>query len=184
MRATKALGLVAAVAVALALYAFSVKSESATTAAPAVTLAAFDPEPLPTDFTGVDLDGKPFLGSELRGKVVLLDFWAVWCAPCIDAVPKLNRLREDLADEDFEVIGYAVFSGPGEDVKAFAAEHGIEYRVVVGDNDLTFDYGVIGYPTYLLIDQQGRQVRKYVGALPGLEERVMADVRALLGSSP
>ena len=114
----------------------------------------------------------------------MLDFWAVWCAPCIEAVPKLNRLREELADENFEIIGYAVFSGPGKDVRAFADEHGIEYRVIVGDNDLTFDYGVIGYPTYLLIDQQGRQVRKYVGALPGLEERVMVDVRALVGSSP
>ena len=77
----------------------------------------------------------------------MLDFWAVWCAPCIEAVPKLNRLREELADENFEIIGYAVFSGPGKDVRAFADEHGIEYRVIVGDNDLTFDYGVIGYPT-------------------------------------
>lgn len=182
MRAIKGLALMAAVLAAL--YALSIKSDPANIATPAAVPAAFDPEPLPADFTGVDLDGKPFMGSELRGKIVLLDFWAVWCAPCIDAVPGLNRLQQELAAENFELIGYAVFSGPGEDVRAFADEHGIEYRVIVGDNDLTFDYGVIGYPTYLLIDQQGRQVRKYVGALPGLVERVMADVRALIGSSP
>ncbi|NKB89245.1 MAG: redoxin domain-containing protein [Acidobacteria bacterium] len=149
-----------------------------------VTRAAFVPEPLPADYTGVDLEGRAFAGSQLLGKVVLLDFWAVWCAPCIDAVPKLNRLRAEFPDEAFEVIGYAVFSGPGEDVEAFATDHGINYRVVVGDNDLALDYGVIGYPTYFLIDQQGQRVRKYVGALPGLEDRVIADVRALLGSSP
>ncbi len=183
MRVIRAFAVVLAVSVAI--YAAYGGFASPPVPGPATTtVAAFDPQPLPSDFTGVDIGGKPFAGSELRGKVVLLDFWAVWCAPCVEAVPKLNHIQEELAGEDFAVIGYAVYSGPGEDVKAFAEEHGMEYRVVVGDDYLTFDYGVIGYPTYLLIDQQGRQVRKYVGALPALEERVIADVRALVvGSS-
>ena len=182
MRTTKLLALV--LAVSAAVYAIYVRPKTPSSGSPAVLPAAFEPKLLPADFTGADLDGTPFAGAELRGKVVLLDFWAVWCAPCITAIPKLNRLQDELADLDFEVIGYAVYSGPPEDVEAFAAEHGMQYRVVMGDNDLTYEYGVIGYPTYFLLDQQGRQVRKYVGALPGLEDRVIADVRALVGVSP
>lgn len=180
MRTAKAIAvLLAASALIYTVYRGPV--EERVPAAPLVHPAGFEPTPLPADFTGNDLQGAPFAGSQLRGKVVLLDFWAVWCAPCIDAVPKLNRLQAELGGDDFEVIGYAVHSGSAQDVEAFALEHGIEYRVVIGDNDLSYEFGVIGYPSYFLIDREGRQVRKYVGALPGLEDRVIADVHALLG---
>ncbi len=185
MRATRLLVFLAVAGAAYAAAVFDPRPSGEGVATSSLSLpAAFDREPLPAGYDGVELDGMPFVAAELHGKVVLLDFWAVWCAPCITAVPKLNGLQAEFGGDEFEVIGYAVYSGPGEDVASFAQQHGIEYRVVVGNNDLTFDYGVIGYPSYFLIDQEGRKVRKYVGALPDLQERIGADVRLLLGNVP
>lgn len=172
----KALAAVAA-AVAL-LIGFAYASRHADSPVEVVTTA-----PTAIDFAATDLDGSPFSGASLRGKVVLLDFWAVWCAPCITAIPKLNHLQAEFADYDFEVVGLAVHSGTVEDVRQFAAEHGMRYRVVVGDEELPYRYGVIGYPSYFLIDRQGNQVRKLVGALPDLEEKVIAEIKALVASS-
>ena len=110
---------------------------------------------------------------------MLLDFWAVWCAPCLDAFPKLTELARDLEDEPFELVGIALYSGDYEQVREFLEAYEADYPIVVGEEDLAFRYGVIGYPTYLLVDPEGNVVMRYVGALPGLEERVKADVLQL-----
>ncbi len=143
---------------------------------PEVAVAA---EPLAIDFEAVDLEGQPFHGIGLKGRIVLLDFWAVWCGPCLDAFPKLTELARDLEDEPFELVGIALYSGDYELVREFLEAYEADYPNVVGEDDLAFRYGVIGYPTYLLIDPGGGVVKRYVGALPGLEERVKADVLQL-----
>lgn len=171
-------GLAVVAAVVALLIGFAYTSRHADSPVEVVTTA-----PTAIDFAATDLDGDPFSGASLRGKVVLLDFWAVWCAPCITAIPKLNHLQEELDDYDFEVVGLAVYSGTVEDVRQFAAENGMRYRVVVGDDELPYRYGVIGYPSYFLIDRQGNQVRKLVGALPDLEEEIIAEVKALAAVS-
>lgn len=137
------------------------------------------PQPLAIDFEAVDLEGRPFHGIDLKGRIVLLDFWAVWCAPCLDAFPKLTALARDLEDEPFELVGLALYSGDHEDVRDFLTGYTADYTVVVGADDLAIRYDVIGYPTYLLIDPEGNIAKKYVGAVSGLEERVKADVREL-----
>lgn len=139
--------------------------------------------PQAIEFTATAMDGKTFDGASLRGKIVLMDFWAVWCAPCVSAVPKLNHLQEELSSLNFEVIGMAVNSGPLADVRSFASQHGMEYRVLVGDDEMPYRYDVIGYPTYLLIDQHGDQVRKYVGSIGDLQERIIADVHELAATT-
>ena len=152
-------------------------------AATPVALDALDrsapTEPLAIDFAAVDLGGQPFHGIDLKGRIVLLDFWAVWCPPCLDAFPKLTQLALDLEGEPFDLVGIALYSGDYEDVGEFLEAYEAVYLNVVGEEDLAFRYGVIGYPTYLLIDPQGAVFKRYVGALPGLEERVKADVREL-----
>jgi len=130
----------------------------------------------PLDFRARRLDGSDFDARELRGKLVLLDFWAVWCPPCIGAFPELSELAEELGDRPFELVGVTVHSGSPEDVREVLRDHDVRYTVVVADNDLTYEFGVIGYPTYLLIDPEGRVHRKYVGAPPGLKERMKADI--------
>ncbi len=136
-------------------------------------------EQLAIDFKAVDLEGRPFNGLDLKGKIVLLDFWAVWCTPCIDAIPELNQLTNDLAGDDFQIVSIASYSGTRDEVKRFLEDHPAEYTNVVGDEDLVYRYSVIGYPTYFLIDPRGNIHQKYVGALPGLMERIKSDVERL-----
>jgi thiol-disulfide isomerase/thioredoxin len=152
---------------------------SSGTATPVALDASAPTELLAIDFAAVDLDGQPFRGIDLKGRIVLLDFWAVWCPPCLDAFPKLTKLARDLEGEPFELVGIALYSGDHEHVGEFLEAYEAGYMNVVGEEDLAFRYGVIGYPTYLLIDPQGAVFKRYVGALPGLEERVKADVREL-----
>lgn len=148
--------------------------------APVVEGSTASMEPTAIDFEAVDLQGRPFRGSDLKGRVVVLDFWAVWCAPCIDAFPKLTRLARNMEDEPFELVGVTVFSGDHDEVRRFLEGHIADYTIVVGDDGLPYRYDVIGYPTYLLIDPEGEVVKKYVGALPDLAERIEADARALI----
>ena len=137
-------------------------------------------EQLAIDFVAYDLSGNEFKGSTLLGKTVLLDFWAVWCAPCIAAFPELNKLEEELKDENFEVIGIALYSGNSKDIKETLDQHRVDYRILMGDNDVMSQrYRIIGFPTYYLITPEGNIYRKYVGELPGLFERIRSDVAAV-----
>ncbi len=125
-------------------------------------------------FTAMDLDGKPFDGRTLKGKTILLDFWAVWCKPCLAAFPALKRLNRDFARRNFEVVGMAVYSGTPADVKKVVKEHGVDYRVLVGDEALVKRFGVIGYPSYFLVRPDGTIYKKYVGEVPDLYETIAA----------
>ena len=136
-------------------------------------------EQLAIDFEAVDLEGQPFNGLDLKGDIVLLDFWAVWCRPCLDAFPKFYELKTDMADEDFQIVSIASYSGTVDDVKQFLEEYPTNYITVVGDEDLIYHYGVIGCPTYFLIDPVGDIYQKYVGDLPGMTDRIKSDVEGL-----
>ncbi len=145
-------------------------------AAPQETLSALD-------FEALDLRGNRFSSAGLRGQIVLLDFWAVWCPPCLEAFPTLERLEREFKDQGFRVVSVAVFSGTVEDVRKVAAQHGLNQTVVVGDAALAERFDVIGFPTYFLIDRGGRIHEQYVGDVKDLYERAAADIRALLAKS-
>ena len=125
-----------------------------------------DTEKLPIDFIGTDLDGNIFEGSSLKGKTVLLDFWAVWCGPCITAFPELNRMNTELKSENFEVIGMTLYSGTVEDIEEITDVHNPNYKILLLDNDeMSIRYDVIGFPTYYLIEPNGKIYKKYVGKI-------------------
>jgi len=118
------------------------------------------------DFIGTDLSGNIFNGASLEGKTVLLDFWAVWCAPCIAAFPELNRLNTELNSENFEIIGMTMYSGTVEDVEVITDVHSPNFKILMLDNDETaIRYNIIGYPTYYLIEPNGKIYKKYVGKI-------------------
>ena len=101
------------------------------------------------------LNSEPLDLESLRGKVVLLDFWATWCGPCLASVPKLNALAEAHAD-DLVIIGVCHDRGH-ERMAKVVADRGIRYPVChdVGNVNKT-NYMVDGYPDYYLIDREGR----------------------------
>lgn len=131
------------------------------------------------DFEAVDLEGQPFRGESLRGKTVLVDFWAVWCAPCIKAFPRLSELQDELGSDRFQVLGIAAYSGGPAQVKKFLRDKAVRYRVVVADADLVEHFQVIGYPTYLLIGPDGTIRETFVGDL----NRFYDEIRELVAGS-
>ncbi len=144
-------------------------------------------EKLAIDFEATTLDGGTFDASRLEGMVVLLDFWAVWCPPCISAMPTLSRLDHELGDRGFHVVGIAVHSGGPEDVAQFLEDKEVSYTIVVGDEDLTERFGGIGFPTYFLIGADGSVFKMYVGEMKNMQDKLERDIETLLsraGSKP
>lgn len=129
----------------------------------ALPAAGAETQPLPEELTLTTLDGEKVRMGDLRGKVVLLDFWATWCEPCRHATPHLRRLDERLDDEPFEIVGVSVDSDE-EALRAYLEEEGVEWTQVWDPGqDATYAFGVTGFPYYLVIDHEGRPVSKLEG---------------------
>lgn len=112
-----------------------------------------------------DLDGREFSAASLRGKVVILNFWATWCPPCRAEIPDLVALQEKYRDH-LVVIGVSEDeSGPGV-VRQFAAQHKINYPIVMMTAELEKMFpGVSALPTSFILDRDSRIVQKHVGML-------------------
>lgn len=137
-----------------------------------------EPEPAP-GFSLPDLAGETVSLESLRGRPVLIDFWATWCPPCKRQIPVLNAFRKAHADDAVAVLGIAVDAGGRKIVAPFAEEQGIDYRVLLGDERLAQRYGAAGYPTLFVLDARGRIVHRHAGVASreGLEE-ALARARA------
>ena len=134
--------------------------------------------PLP-NATFQQLNGSPMSLSELKGTVVLLNFWGTWCAPCLQEIPGLIRLSHQFKTKGLEVVGIALDSGHPHDIRAFMTEHGMDYSILMGDMALVKkQFHVMGFPTSLLIDRQGKIRQRYFG--PQTEEVFKHDVEQLL----
>lgn len=107
--------------------------------------------------------------SELKGKVVLVDFWATWCAPCREGIPDLIMIKNELKDKDFEIVGVSVDAltnggATAADVSPFMKAYNINYPIVRADGNVVNTFGGIqSIPTSFLIDKEGQIVSKYEG---------------------
>jgi len=133
---------------------------------------------IPNNFLATDLNGKHFLGSSLRGNVILIDFWAVWCAPCIKAFPTINTIYNEFKDKNVKVLGIALNSGSVKDVDEFLTDHEYDYPFYVGNEELSIKFGIIGFPSYYLLDKNGNIFKKYVGEK--LFDNIKKDIQFLL----
>lgn len=149
------------------------------TAAPPDTAATADPALAP-DFTLTALDGEPFTLSDHRGEVVVLNFWATWCMPCIAEMPELDALQRELGDEGVQVVGVSQDTGGADEIRPFAAELGVSYPLLPDPAFVVASRygGIAALPTTIFVARDGTIAREEVGALSGEELREM--VGALL----
>jgi len=102
--------------------------------------------------------------SDYRGKVVLLDFWATWCGPCALEIPWFMDLERRQKDRGFAVLGVSMDDEGWDAVKPFASKLGMNYRVLMGNDETAQLYGgVDALPTTFLIDREGRIAAVHVG---------------------
>jgi len=111
-------------------------------------------------------DGKRSVFSEYKGKVLILDFYATWCAPCRDSIPHLIGLQKKYEEQGVRVVGLNV-GGPGDEqlVPAFAKQFGIQYPLARPDDDLVslLFAGQDAIPQTFVFDRQGQLVQRFVG---------------------
>lgn len=129
------------------------------------------------NFSLIDLHGKKISLSDLRGKVVLVNFWASWCPPCKMEIPGFQRIYEAYKDRGFMVIGISVDDARPASIK----DMGMTYPVVMADDKVVKDYGnVSGIPVSFLIGKDGRIIKKIMGIY--FEGSLKSDVENALKS--
>ena len=122
--------------------------------------------------------------ADLRGeKLTLLDFWATWCKPCIQAIPKLNKIYKEYQIKGVEIIGINTDSPRNSaKVKPFAKTYKIAYPILRDpNNEVTTELNVTAFPTLYIINSKNEIIYTHIGFRPGDEKLLIAEIDKLLG---
>ncbi len=118
------------------------------------------------NFALKDATGNPLKLADLKGKVVLLNFWATWCGPCRTEIPMLIELEQKYRDQGFAVVGVAMDDDGWSVVKPYMEKSKINYRMVLGDAMMAQHYGgVDSIPQTFVIDREGRVSAVHMGVI-------------------
>lgn len=129
------------------------------------------------DFTLTDIDGKPVRLADLRGKAVVLNFWATWCPPCRFETPWFVELQKKYGSRGLQIVGVSMDQWGKTPVRDFAGEFKVNYPLALGNADVANRYGGIrSLPTTFYIDRNGRVMDVVPGLMrrDGIEERIKA----------
>ena len=138
---------------------------------------------LAPDFTLKTLEGAELTLSQMKGKVVLLDFWATWCGPCREAIPHLVQLYKSYHDKGFELMGMSMDKGDPQVVRRFVKSMDIPYPILMAPEEMARNFGVTALPTTILIDKEGKVRDKIIGFNSTISKQLASQV-ARLTSEP
>ena len=141
--------------------------------------------PIEADFSmvaPVDGEGQPADMAPYRGKVLLVNLWATWCAPCVKELPSLGSLQQKLGGDRFQVVTIAIDERDPAKIEPFLAEHGAANLPVLIDRDRTIEKvaQVIALPTSLLVDRDGKVKAMVTGDACWNRGMALAAVKAFI----
>jgi thiol-disulfide isomerase/thioredoxin len=186
-----AIGLAATLGVA-----FAGCKESATTNAAGKASAKASPnagKPSEPDVTFPQLQGGDLPLASLKGKVVLVNFWATWCEPCREEIPWLIEFQDKYANQGFTILGVAMDTEGKSVVDPFVhktefpidggKQETMSYPIMIGNEDLAEKFGgLIGLPTSVLISRDGKVVKRYIGEVE--KNELQSDIETQLAYHP
>ena len=135
------------------------------------------------DFALTDLDGNLVRLSDYRGNVVLLDFWATWCAPCVKELPHIQRIHDQYREKGLIVLAISTDQQKNA-VRSFWADNGYTFPTLYADGRVQSAYEVRGIPALYLIDREGVVRFHKTGYGPGGEREIEREVVELLVGGP
>ena len=139
---------------------------------------------LAPNFTLPDLDGKRISLTDYRGKVVFLNIWATWCAPCVTEMPSMEKLYQELQDEDFQILAVSIDEAGTDVVRPFMKKHRLSFTSLVDpEGTIKNLYRTTGVPESFIIDKNGKIVEVIIGPRDWAASGAIRYFRSLIQSN-
>lgn len=124
-------------------------------------------------FSGVAVNtGQQISLADYRGKIVMVDFWASWCPPCLKSLPAYDRMREEIGTKDFEIIAVNVDENTADGLE-FLEQHPVRYPVLADpEGEIGIPYGIRSLPRSFLLDREGNIAAEFKKFKAGDEKKI------------
>ncbi|ACH40405.1 apocytochrome c disulfide reductase lipoprotein ResA [Citrifermentans bemidjiense Bem] len=133
------------------------------------------------DFTLSDLSGKQVQLSSLKGKVVLVNFWATWCPPCREEIPSMVKLNQIMQGKNFQMLAISIDEGGKQAVQEFFRQNGVTLPALLDtDGSVSRRYGTTGVPETFIVDGKGMIRKKVIGGVEWSSPEVVGYLEGLM----